>query len=63
MSRPKSDVTISCKGQDGQTWRLNLTRMIDGRWLVYRDGAKSQKHPYATSTEISNLLRTWLAKQ
>lgn len=63
MPRPKSGVTISLKGRDGKTVRLNLSEMIDGKWLILRDGKKSTCMPYATSTEVSDGIRTWLKNQ
>lgn len=43
--------------------RLNLTETLDGKWLVFRDGKKSQRLPYATSTEVADAVRTWLVSQ
>ena len=63
MARPKSDVTISLKGRDGKSIRLNLTEMLNGKWLVFRDGKKSQRMPYATSTDIADAVRTWIVGQ
>lgn len=63
MPRPKSDVTISLKGRDGKTTRLNLSELLDGSWLVMRDGKKSTKMPYATSTDIADAIRTWIVAQ
>lgn len=63
MPRPKSDVTISLKGRDGKSIRLNLTEMLDGKWLVFRDGKKSQRMPHATSTDIADAVRTWIVGQ
>lgn len=63
MPRPKSDVTISLKGRDGVTHRLNLTEMLDGKWVVFRDGAKSKRLPYATSTDVADAIRAWLKSQ
>lgn len=63
MPRPKSDIRISLKGRDGKTVRLNLTEMIDGKWLVLRDGKESQRIPYGTSTEIADAIRTWIVSQ
>ena len=63
MGRPKSDVTISLKGRDGKSTRLNLTEILDGSWEVRRDGKKSQRLPYATSTEVAEGIRKWLVSQ
>ena len=63
MARPKSDVTISLKGRDGKTLRLNLAELIDGNWSVFRDGKKSKRLPYATSTDVANGIRQWLNSQ
>jgi len=63
MARPKSDVTISLKGRDGKTTRLNLALLIDGQWAVRRDGKLSRKLPYGTSSDIAAAIRKWLAAQ
>ena len=63
MGRPKSDVTISLKSRDGTHCRLNLTGMIDGKWMVRRDGKRSKKLPYGTSTEVAEAIRLWLVQQ
>jgi len=63
MPRPKSDIRISLKGRDGKTVRLNLTELLDGKWLVMRDGKESRKMPYGTSTEIADAVRQWIVAQ
>ena len=63
MTRPKSDIRISLKNRDGQTTRLNLTELIDGKWLIYRDGKQAQQIPAATSTEVADKIRQWLVSQ
>ena len=63
MGRPKTDVRISLKGRDGKTVRVGLVRGLDGRWVIYRNGQRSRKHPAASSTEIGRLLARWLRDQ
>lgn len=63
MGRPKTDVRISLKGRNGRTVRVGLVRGLFGRWHVYRDGKRSEKHPYASSTEIGQLVSRWLTGQ
>ena len=63
MGRPKSDVTISLKGRNGDTTRINLTELLDGQWEVRRDGKKSVRLPYATSSDVAGAIRQWLVSQ
>ena len=63
MVRPKSDLRITLKGRDGKSVRLNLTEILDGSWQVHRDGKRSTKLPYGTSTEIAEGIRKWIVSQ
>jgi len=63
MTRPKSDIRISLKNRDGKTTRLNLTELLDGSWLICRDGKQAQQIPSATSTEVADKIRQWLVSQ
>lgn len=63
LPRPKADIRISLKGRNGRTVRLNLTQLLNGKWLVYRDGARSKKLPLATATAVAEAVRNWIASQ
>jgi hypothetical protein len=63
MGRPKTAVRISLKGKNGKTVRIGLAAQADGRWAVYRDGARSQRVPSANSTQIAGLISKWLQTQ
>lgn len=63
MGRPKADVRISLKGQDGKTVRVGLVLQIDGHWAVYRNGKRSAKIPAASATRIGQLIANWLGSQ
>jgi len=63
MTRPKSDIRISLKNRGGKTTRLNLTELLDGSWLIRRDGKKATAIPAATSTEVADKVRQWIVSQ
>lgn len=63
MGRPKFDVRITFKAKGGKANRLELRRLLDGRWQAWINGKRSAKTPVANSTEICNRLRKWLSQQ
>lgn len=63
MGRPKTDIRISLKGRDGTTVRVGLTKMIDGRFAVYRNGKRSEKVSAASATRIGQLIANWILTQ
>lgn len=63
MGRPKFDVRITFKSRGGKANRLEVVRLLDGRFQVWINGKRSAKTPVATTTEICNRLRHWLSQQ
>jgi len=61
MGRPHFEGRISIQLGDRPTLRLNLVEIPDGTWQVWRDGRRSEKLPYATSTEIGRAIGHMLA--
>lgn len=60
MGRPKTPVRVSLKGKDGESARINILPLVNGRFAIYRDG---KSRGTVSATEFGKKMAQWLRAQ